>query len=105
MKRRSPVSAVLCNLAKRGPIGSRRDIFRAAAGASHLAADLGDREGWAKFGREACGGNCCIMPASVAPTKDVNMGFQNFAELRRMTPCILGFDISAFVLTHRPAFG
>ena len=94
-----------CNLAKRGPIGARRDIFRAAAGASHLAADLRDREGWTQFGRKARGGNYCVMPASVAPAKDVNMGFYNLAEPGRMTPCILGFDISAFVLTHRPAFG
>jgi hypothetical protein len=45
------------------------------------------------------------MPASVAPTKDVNMGFQNLAEPRSMTLRILGFDILAFVLTHSPAFG
>jgi hypothetical protein len=45
------------------------------------------------------------MPASVAPTKDVNTGLQNLAKPRGMTPRILGFDISAFVLTHRSAFG
>jgi hypothetical protein len=96
---------VPCNLAKRGPIGARCDIFRAAAGASHLAADLWNREDWTQFGRKTGGGNYCVMPASVAPAKDVNMGFCNLAEPRCMTPCILGFDISAFVLTHRPAFG
>jgi ABC-type enterochelin transport system permease subunit len=45
------------------------------------------------------------MPTSVAPAKDVNMGFQNLTEPRCMTPSILGFDILAFVLTHRTAFG
>ena len=87
-------------LSERRPIRSRGNVLRAASGASHSATDFRDCEGGAKFGHEACGRYRRIMPATVAPAKDIYARLQNVAELGGAPPRIFRLDVSALVLSH-----
>ena len=92
--------SVLRYLSERRPIWSRGNVLRAASGTSHLATNFWDCEGGAKFGHEACGGYCRVMPATVAPAKDVDARLQNLAEPGGAPPRIFRLDVSALVLAH-----
>ena len=87
-------------LSERRPIRSRGHVLRAASGTFHSTTDFWDCEGGAKFGHEACGRYRRIMPATVAPAKDIDARLQNLAELGGAPPRIFRLDVSALVLAH-----
>ncbi len=87
-------------LSERRPIRPGGDILRSASGASHSTTDFRDCECGAKFGRETSGRYRRVMPATVAPAKDVDARLQNFAELGGAPPRIFRLDVSALVLAH-----
>ena len=49
-----------------------------------MCADIGDRECRTELGNEHFDGEHGVMPASVAPAKDINLLALKFAEDRRM---------------------
>ena len=94
--------AVSRDPAERRPVGSRRDVLRPAAGASHVRADIGNRERRAQFGRQPCRRHDRIMPASVAPTKYVYSALDELAEHGRLATRFVVRHQSAFNAAHVP---
>lgn len=81
---------MVCHLTRRRPVRARRNIFCTTARTPHVYADFRHAAGRAKSGYQCWQRNDGVMPAAIAPAKDID-GFTGQIAQRRLMPGIVLF--------------